>query len=391
VAIAVLSVVVGVVVIGSLAEINAQSAGYRRQTDAAYGQLASVVVADSNQTGSRLSALMASAGRLADGPVAPNPSGVQPLSAGTSTTARARLQQGLDEAVRDSADEAARAAALVPPYPTGSVSQRLVDVMRARAAGAATLRTVIDGLLGMSPLPVAGSPPSPSPASPPAPVPVASASARLTAVGRQLVDADSGYAGLRAYIRHSHLPVGLPASVWVPEPTAVAPLGPLPLAAAASSLAASASLAPVHQMVITAASLSPPAVTTGGSGLITTDCSDPSSTGVATTPTVLPPTATLDLAATVTNCGTVTETGVTVTQTLTLADPAGTPPPPTDARGGENRTRVTLVSGGSVALDLPGFTVATGHRYDIVLAIAVPPGQVATAGATQAFLVQIAA
>ncbi len=53
--------------------------GGRRQTDAAYGQLASVVVADSNQTGSRLSALMASAGRLADGPVAPNPSGVQPL------------------------------------------------------------------------------------------------------------------------------------------------------------------------------------------------------------------------------------------------------------------------------------------------------------------------
>ena len=90
-----------------------------------------------------------------------------------------------------------------------------------------------------------------------------------------------------------------------------------------------------------------------------------------------------------TNCGTVTETGVTVTQTLTLADPAGTKPPPAGARGGRSHTVVTLRSGGSTALDLRRITVARGHRYNLVLAIDLPSGQVNPSGSSQAFLIQI--
>ena len=125
----VVAALLAVIVIGSVAEINAQSAGYRRATDTAYAQLASIVVDDSNQTGSQLASLMASAARLPDGPVAPNRSGGQPLPAGTSQTARARLQQGLDEAVTETAEEAVRASSLVPPDPSGSVSTQFIAVM----------------------------------------------------------------------------------------------------------------------------------------------------------------------------------------------------------------------------------------------------------------------
>ena len=40
-----------VLVVGSVAEIHAQSSGYRSSTDSGYGALASVVVESSNQTG----------------------------------------------------------------------------------------------------------------------------------------------------------------------------------------------------------------------------------------------------------------------------------------------------------------------------------------------------
>ncbi len=386
-AVVVVAALLAVIVIGSVAEINAQSAGYRRATDTAYAQLASIVVDDSNQTGSQLASLMASAARLPDGPVAPNRSGGQPLPAGTGQTARARLQQGLDEAVTETAEEAVRASSLVPPDPSGSVSTQFIAVMRTRAASTSKLRSIVDGLLGMEPPPVAGS--SSASSTPAAPLSAAEAAPRMAGVGQALDNADTAYGTLVAYIRREHIPVRLPSSVWVPPPTASAPLGPQSLGATASALSGSAIMAPVHQIVVTAIALSPPAVNTGGAGMASTNCQDPVSTGASTVPTVLPPTTSISVAATVTNCGTVTETGVTITQTLTLADPAGTKPPPLDARGGRSHAEVTLRSGGSEALDLPGVTVADGHLYNLVLAIDLPPGQVDPAGSSQAFLIQI--
>ncbi len=386
---AVVGALVAVVVIGSVSEISAQSAGYRRATDTAYSQLASIVVEDSNQTGDQLASLMASAAQLPDGPVVPNGSGVQPLAAGTSRTARARLQQGLDQAVAASSQQAVRARSLVPPYPTGSVSPRFIAVMRARAASTSRLRSIIDGLLGMEPLPVAGSPPAAAHSPPPAPLSVAQAAPAMAVVGQALYYADSAYGDLVAYVRREHIPVRLPPSHWVSSPPASAPLGPQSLGATASALSASPVMAPWHQMVITAIGLTPPAVTTGAAGLANTDCQNPASTAASATPTVLPPTTSVSVAATVTNCGTVTETGVTVTQTLTLADPPGTKPPSAGARGGRSHTTVTLPSGGSVALALPAMTVATGHLYNLVVAIDLPPGQTIPSGSSQAFLVQI--
>jgi hypothetical protein len=93
---------------------------------------------------------------------------------------------------------------------------------------------------------------------------------------------------------------------------------------------------------------------------------------------------------TVTNCGTVVESGVTVTQTLVLADPPGTAPPPSDDRGKTTDTTITLNSGASSAISLPPLPVAAGHLYQLTVAVAVPP-TANPAGAAQKFLLQISA
>jgi hypothetical protein len=91
----------------------------------------------------------------------------------------------------------------------------------------------------------------------------------------------------------------------------------------------------------------------------------------------------------VTNCGTVPEAGVAVTQTVALADPAGVAPPPAKATGGSSRAVVSLRSGSSRALTMPTLTVATGHSYTLTVSVAVPPGQELRDGSSQEFLVQI--
>jgi hypothetical protein len=367
---------VTVVVVGSLAEIHAQSGGYRKSTDSGYGQLAWVVAEASNQTGSQLAGLMSTAAGLPNQPV--------------PETARTEIQQGLDDAVNSTAQQAARADGLVPPYPTANVSDRFSQVMADRAEATADLRTTIDQGLGMAPLPVAGAPSASTPS--PAPlVPISQATAAMGAVGVLFERADRLYGDLLAYVHTQHLAIHLPQSVWVPPPVADAPLGPTQLAATASALSSSVPLVPFHQLVITAVGLEPPAVTTGGPGMVSNSCSAPTSTVRTSTPTVLPPTSSVGVAMTVTNCGTVVESGVVVTQVITLADPAGTAPPPPGARGGRAQTQVTLLSGSSAAVSLPTVSVASGHLYDLGLSIALPPSQAAhnPAGSSEQFLLQI--
>lgn len=142
--IAVAVVVTAVLVVGSVAEIHAQSSGYRSANDSGYGALASRVVEASNLTGAQLGAVMDAAPGLTN----------QALP----RTARAVLEQGLDVAVSATAQQATEAADSVPPYPSDHVSDQLTRVMQARAVGAARLRTSIDRLLGMTPLATAGSP-----------------------------------------------------------------------------------------------------------------------------------------------------------------------------------------------------------------------------------------
>ncbi|MGD0393905.1 MAG: hypothetical protein ABSC41_14825, partial [Acidimicrobiales bacterium] len=311
-------------------------------------------------------------------------------------TARDEIQQGLDEAVDSTAEQASQAAALVPPYPTGGVSTRFTEVMDERARATVHLRTSIDRLLGMQPLPVAGAPSDASSRQSAPLTSIPAASAAMAGAGVLFQQADDDYRQLATYVRREHIPVHLPASVWVPSPAADAPLSPIRLGASASALATSAALFPFHKLVITAAGLVPSAVppavpavaASGGPGIVGDSCTDPSSAVPGPTPVVLPPTRTVQASMTVTNCGTVVESGVVVSQTLTPVVLAGTAPPAPGDRGGTTQTRITLRSGSSVALTLPPLPVAGGHLYDLSLAVAIPP-QANPAGSSQKFLIQI--
>ena len=119
-------------------------------------------------------------------------------------------------------------------------------------------------------------------------------------------------------------------------------------------------------------------------------CANAQSIPPGAAPTVLPPTPTVTVKATVTNCGTVAESDIAVTTTVSLFDPPGTAPPPLHARGGAQKTSVTLRSGGATGLVFGPFSVANGHRYVVTVSIAIPVGQqLQPQGSTQQFLVQI--
>ncbi len=372
-------------VVGSLAEINAQSSGYRASVNSGYAALATRVVDASNATGAQLGELMDEAPTLSNDPL--------PDTAGK--TARAEIQQGLDEAVTAADQEASEAAALVPPAPTGNVGAGITGVMATRATAVGRLRTTIDQLLGMSPLPIAGSPPSTTPA---VAVPLQSpevAARAMGSVGRLLEGADAAYRAVAATARRQPGPMRLPNSTWVTSPASTSPLGAVRLSGFAPILAeGSGALVPFHQLVITSVGLSPPAVASGSPGTIGVGCAQYAvSTVPGTTPSVLPPTSTVAVDATVTNCGTVDEAGVTVTETLTLADPAGTAPPPAGARGGSAHVEASIPAGSSIGPSLPPMIVAGGHTYTLTVSLSVPVSQLSnpygSAGTSQQFLLKI--
>lgn len=375
-----------VIVVGSLSEIHAQSGGYRASTNTGYASLAARVVDASNATGRQLATLVKAAPTFQN-TAFPN---------GTLRSARAELQQGLDQAVNDTGQQEAEASRLVPPYPTGNVSAGLTSVLATRADAVSQLRSAVDEQLGMSPLPVAGAPSTTTTTTAVAALPtVGEASSAMAAAGRLFERADRAFRAVSSSALHQAVPIRLPRSVWVPSPVDEAPLGTTGLSALAPAINASDALAPFHQLVITAVGLSPPAVTSGSPGALGTGCGvDAQSAAAGPTPSVLPPTGTVTVFLTVTNCGTVSEPDVTVSQTLALADPAGTALPPPVARGGGAHVTVKSIPAvSSTALALPPMTVAAGHLYSLDLAIAIPAGQRinpdGAAGSSQQFLIQI--
>jgi hypothetical protein len=377
-------VVALVLIIGSLVEINAQSSGIRSYTTAGYGALASRVVDASNQTGTLLSTLMKQAPTLPNGFVAADSS--------IPRSARTVLQQGLDEATTSTSVQAGQAVRMAPPGPPGSLGQRLVDVLQDRAAAVSALRSTIDRLLGMAPLPVAGAPSTTTATTPGANSSVAESSAQMAAAGSELQRADTAYRALLADIHNQRVPLHLPNSVWVPQPVATAALGANLLSTTANDLSSSATLHPFHQLILSAVGLEPPAVPpatpTGGLGTAGQGCRKPTSATPGAAPTVLPPTATVTALVTVTNCGTVGESGVVVNETLALSDAPGAALPASQAaRGGQAHTTATLASGSSSALSLGPLAVAEGHTYLLTVTIA---GLADSPGGSQQFLVQIA-
>jgi hypothetical protein len=364
-----------VLIAGSLLAIHTQSQGYRDATTRGYAALADQLGQASTRTGSRLSGLMASAPSLANRTL--------------PFTARAILEQGLDTAVLDTGTQATQAATIASPPAVGDLSSRFTAVMDLRASTTAQLRSTVDRLLGMGPLPVAGAPTTAAPAAPGTLISVEQATAEMSAEGLAYERADAEFRALRATAAAMRAPFRLHPSVWVPVPTATAPLGSSALGATAGALASSAALVPFHHLVVTAVGLVPPAIPTGGVGVVATSCTDPKSTGPGSTPTVVPPTATLGALVSVTNCGTVPEADVTVAVTVSPSDPPGSAPPPVGETGGRSEATVSIASGASAAPSLDALPVASAHRYLLTVLVSLPPGQADPTGSTQQFLVQV--
>jgi hypothetical protein len=364
-------------VAGSLLAIHTQSQGYRDATSSGYAVLADRVGVASTDTGARLSSLIASAPTLTDGSF--------------PRTARGVLEEGLDSAVADTASQATQAATIASPPPVADLADRFSQVMDLRALATRQLRATIDKLLGMQPLPVAGAPTSGGESAPATLISADQAASEMSAEGQDLEDADADFRALVGSAAAQHHPFHLHASVWVPAPVDAAPLGPVALGSTAAALASSPALAPFHHLVVTAVGLEPPAVPSGGVGSAGTSCADPQSTVPGSTPTEVPPTSTLTALVSVTNCGNVGESDVTVSVTAALSDPPGTALPPVGQRGGRVQAVVAIAAGSSSAPDLAPLAVASGHRYTVTASVSLPPGQVDPTGATQVFLVQVTA
>ena len=280
-----------VLVVGSFDAVAAQSKDYRTSVAESYSALATQVVGTSTLTGRHLASLLDEAPVLANHTV--------------PDTARYRIQQGLDQAVAESAQQVIQSESIVPPSPKGNVAASITAVLRTRASATSAIRSTIDGLLGMSPLPVAGGSATSAPSANSALLAVSTAAAQLQAAGNQLVEADAAYAALRIAALRATPQIRLPYSVWVAG--RMAPLSPSALAASAQALATAPTLLPIHHLIISSVGLSPPAVPSGAAGAIGTSCASPTSIAPGTQATVLPPTTQLVVTATVTNCGTVTE------------------------------------------------------------------------------------
>ena len=122
-----------------------------------------------------------------------------------------------------------------------------------------------------------------------------------------------------------------------------------------------------------------------------TSCVAPVSVSATGTPSIVPPTQTLAVDLTVTNCGTVDEVAVPVVVNVVPADLPGSPVLPNSGSGGRVRATVTMLPGASAAPTLSAVPVTPGHRYRVTASVGVPIGQADATGSTQEYLVQVAA
>ncbi len=374
--VAIAATVTIVLVSGSIVAIHTQSKDYRDATTIGYASLADHLGSASTQTGAQLAALMAKAPDLTNQKF--------------PDVARGTIQQGLDAAVAASGNQAAQAVHIDSPPPVGDLGSRFTQVMNERASATKQIRSTIDRLLGMQPLPIAG---APSTGGLPAEATLISAdqaSSELSGAGRRLEAADAAFRSLRASAAGLHLRLRLRPSVWVSPPVASAPLGPLALQSLPTALVSSAALVPFHQLVVTAVGLRPAAVPVGGVGSVSTSCTDPRSVAPDSSATVVPPTATLGVLVSVSNCGNIPESGVIVRMTVRPSDPAGTAPAPVGKQGGQVRAVVSIAPGWSSAPSLRTVPVASGHRYTLTVSVSLPLGQADGSGSSQSFLVQVA-
>ena len=182
--------VLGLALLAGVVTAAHRDPGYRHSVDSSFGASASAVVWQSNVTGATLAHVMADPGGLG----------------------RVLLESRLQQLAQHAVAESAAAARLAPPPPDANAATRLDEAMRLRAAATVSIRTTLEGLLGLTPTNPTGTAGAEPPAAPVVRVPGARALLRLA--GQQLVLADRIYHGLPFVFFVSSGGASLPQSRW---------------------------------------------------------------------------------------------------------------------------------------------------------------------------------
>ncbi len=325
------AVLVVAALIGGLLRVPSQSVGYESAVDRSYAAQARLFVAESNRLAARFHSLLRTMQR----------------------EDRTSLELALDTLVRSSAAVARQATTAASPAPSGGAGGDVAAAMAARATAMKTLRSVIDRLLDMVPLPAAGAP-DPSAATAPRPLTAAGAAGELTKVGELLAQSDGSYARARRALRAAPGRALLPRSTWIGRSawTARATAG------MAEALVSAPSLAVVRrvELLTHAVALTPAPVPAGPHG---------ATGGVA----VLPPTGRLAISVVVADAGDVGERGIAVRATVTEVPSA----PSAGVFAPEAKTRrLALTAHSSAAVSLTGLSVVPGHRYTVAVTVDPP-------------------
>jgi hypothetical protein len=278
---------------------------------------------------------------------------------------RRTLQAGLDTLTAQADQEEAAAENLASPSAPGDVPGEFAAVLAERADAVHSVRSALDGLLGLRPLPIAGSPGAEvTILAPPTNVSSTQATDRIVAAGMVLVRADRSYATLRRALTRLAGHARLPASTWITA-TDDWQSGPI---ATEVELVTSSTLEVTHRLVLRVVTVTPPAL--------------PSPTGAATPGfSVLSPTTSVLVQVVLSNLGSVDEPHASVQFQLT-PQPTGTAVTITRTAG--------LAAAGSVSLPQASFTVKPGANYQLTVAVVLPPGQADATGTSLSEVLQIA-
>jgi hypothetical protein len=340
--------VVLALVIGGITQVGRQSGPFYTSVNRSFATQAATIVQQSNATGASLRHLIAT----------------------MQNEDRRTLQANLDTLTAQADQQAATAGALTSPSSPGDAQGQFAAVLSQRAQAVRGVRSAVDGLLGMRPLPIAGAPTATATAKSTATatanlLPTTTVTNRIAAAGTVLVAADRNYRSLRRALARLDGHARLPSSRWVTDAN---DWQPGPVATLVQVVQASSSLAATHRLVLRVVKVSPPAL--------------PPANGVATpNVSVLSPTRTVALQVVISNLGSVDEPHASVQFTLT-------PPAPGAA---VTKTRSAAVAAAeSVSFEPISFKVKPGTSYQLTVAIVLPAGQTDTTGATLTETLQIA-
>jgi hypothetical protein len=325
------AVVLTALVVGGVTQISRQSGPYDATLNRSFAAQGAVVATESNSSATELRQLMSTMRNLP----------------------RQVVQEELDSEVQQTASEESLAQAAPASPPQAAQQAAFVAVFAARAKAVRQIRSSIDDLLGMRPLPVAGGPDGNALLRTNTTLASSTASTNgLVAAGALLTTADQRYQSVRRELRAASGHADLPRSKWVTSATAWQADS---LTSVVNGLSISPELGATHRLLLSSVRINPPDL--------------PTVSGASSQTSTLSPTTSVTVTAVLSDLGSVDEPDFSVQYMLTPELNGTAVTPVTKVK------RSSLEAGGSVVMAPVRFKVKPGHRYQLIVAIELPATQ----------------